>query len=116
MNLSSKLIRGVFTSVLLVLVAACLMTLAWGQATTSSTVSGIVTDQQGAAIVGANIKMLDKGTGALQTQTSNEAGRYIFTNAPSGDYTITVSKEGFTTHRIEDQKVEIGGTLTLNAS
>src|SRR5258707_12423452 len=112
MNLSSKLIRGVFSSVLLVLVAACLMTPAWGQATSSSSIAGLVTDPQGAVIPGAAVKLQDISTNAIQTSTTNEVGRYVFVNVPSGNYNINFSKEGFAAYKLSSQKVEIGSTLT----
>ena len=40
----------------------------WSQATSSSTVGGLVTDEQGAVIVGAEVKLIDSETGRAQSK------------------------------------------------
>src|ERR1017187_7799135 len=65
---------------------------AWAQATSSSSVTGQVTDQQKAAIPGAAVKLVDATTGASQTATTNDTGRYVFANVTPGAYTITITK------------------------
>ena len=89
--------------------------LAKSQATSSSTVSGQVTDQQGAAIVGVAIQMTEPTTNTTLTTSSNDVGRYVIVNVPSGTYTITFSKSGFSSYRVTDMVVTVGGTLTVNA-
>ncbi|MBS1857876.1 MAG: carboxypeptidase regulatory-like domain-containing protein [Acidobacteria bacterium] len=87
---------------------------AWSQAITG-TVSGLVTDQQNAAIAGAEVKITDAATGKTLSTISNDAGRYIFLNVSPGSYAITVTKPGFSTHRFPDQTVQVGQVLTINA-
>src|SRR5579872_6504676 len=89
---------------------------AWSQATSSASVAGIVTDEQNAAIPGAEVRVTDTGTGIAQTTLTNDAGRYVFVNVTPGTYTITVSKQGFTTFKIGAQKVDVGTTITVNAT
>lgn len=89
---------------------------AWSQATSTNSVSGIVTDQQTAAIVGAQVTLFDASTKQTMTATTNEAGRYVFVNVPSGNYRLTFTKEGFNTQKVENLQVEIGATLTVNGS
>jgi hypothetical protein len=89
---------------------------AWTQATSTSTVAGLVTDESGAAVVGAQVKIADPSTGSTQATLSNDTGRYVFVNVSSGTYTITVNKEGFTVYKVNAQKVEVGTTITVNAS
>jgi hypothetical protein len=79
-------------------------------------VAGQITDQQGAAIDGAEVKLADPGTNSTQTATTNEAGRYIFINISSGSYNVTFSKAGFAKYEVAGQKVEIGSSLTINAT
>src|ERR1700755_747981 len=87
---------------------------AWAQNAASGTISGQVTDPQGAAIAGAEVKLLDKGTGSARTFTTNEAGRYdIFNNNP-GLYDVTITRQGFSETKLSDQRVEVGNTLNLN--
>jgi hypothetical protein len=88
----------------------------WGQATSSSSVSGLVTDQQGATVPGTEIKLIDPSTKTALTTTANQAGRFIFLNIPSGKYAITFSKTGFNLYRVDAVEVEVGSVLTINAA
>ena len=85
------------------------------QATSTGSVSGIVTDQQQAAIPGAEVLLLDPSTKETSTTKSNGAGRYIFVNVKSGTYTLSVVKDGFSTFRVDALPVTIGDSLTVNA-
>src|SRR4051812_41178798 len=88
---------------------------AWSQATSSATVTGLVSDESSAAVVGAEIRLVDLATTTAQTTTSNETGRYILVNVSPGTYTVTVTKAGFSAYKISAQKVDVGTTLTINA-
>ena len=103
------------TLVLVGLVTLC-ASLGWSQATSTSTVAGQVTDPQGAVIVGATVKMVDPTTNTTLATSTNEAGRYVIVNVPSGTYTVTFSKAGFNTFKVSDTQVVVGSTLNLNAS
>ena len=87
--------------------------LAMGQASTG-TVTGQVSDAQGAVIPAATIKLTDPTTNAVREITTNDVGRFTIPNIPPGDYVVTVTKEGFTAARLSGQHVEVGETLTLN--
>src|SRR5215470_19234084 len=80
----------------------------WSQATSSSTITGLVTDESNAAIVGAEVKIVDTATGSAQTTLSNETGRYVLVNVAPGTYVVTVSKQGFAVFKISSQKVDVG--------
>jgi hypothetical protein len=79
-------------------------------------VSGQVTDQQGAAITGATVKLTELSTNSVISVTTNEAGRYTFPNVSPGTYDLTVSKEGFSLSKTASQKVDVGLSLTINVS
>jgi len=86
----------------------------WGQATTSSSIVGQVTDTTQAAIPAANITLTDLSTKAARVTQTNEQGRYIFANVDPGKYSIVIIKEGFAKSEIPSQEVEVSSTLTLN--
>jgi hypothetical protein len=88
---------------------------AWAQTSSVGTVSGQVTDEQGAVIPGAEVKLTDTGTGATQTTVSNDAGRFTFASVPPGKYNVSFSKQGFSTFQVAAQNVQVGQVLTLNA-
>ncbi len=96
------------------LVFGLLTASAWAQNAASGTISGQVTDPQGAAIAGAEIKLIDKTTNAVRTFTSNEAGRYTILNVNPGLYDVTVTRQGFSETKLTAQEVQVGLTLTLN--
>ena len=93
-----------------------LSTSAWAQATSSSSVSGLVTDQQKSAIPGAEVKLVDPTTSQTSIAKTNDSGRYIFVNVGSGTYSLSVTKEGFSTFRTDALQVTIGQPLTVNAT
>ncbi|MCU1241065.1 MAG: Cna protein [Candidatus Acidoferrum typicum] len=66
-----------------------------GQAASSTSISGVVTDSSGALVADATVKLTDKATNTSRTTNTNDVGRYFFANVVSGDYEITASKTGF---------------------
>ncbi|MBV8831368.1 MAG: carboxypeptidase regulatory-like domain-containing protein [Acidobacteriaceae bacterium] len=89
---------------------------AWSQATSSATVTGQALDPQGAALPGAEVRLTDTATNATSTATTNDAGRYVFVNVTPGTYVMGFSKAGFASYRVSGQEVEVGTTLTVNAT
>jgi carboxypeptidase family protein len=83
-----------------VVVAACLA-LAWcipavGQVVKGS-ISGTVTDPQGAVVSGAQVKATNAATGAVLTTSSDSSGLFRFNLIPAGEYKIEVAAQGFRT-------------------
>jgi hypothetical protein len=76
--------------------------------------TGIVTDPQGAAVPGAQVTLTDTATKTAQTTTTNESGRYVFASINAGTYDVLVSKTGFKTHKAAAQKVSLGTQLTID--
>ena len=63
--------------------------------TSRGTVSGLVTDPAGAAVVSANVELRNTATNVARTTISNEAGFYRFDAVDPGPYAITVTSSGF---------------------
>jgi hypothetical protein len=63
--------------------------------TETATISGLVTDESGAVMPGAEVKLQSVERGTLQTTTTNNAGIYVFATVPPGQYQIRVGKTGF---------------------
>lgn len=61
---------------------------------TSSTVTGKITDPSGSIVPAAQISIANEGTGLRHVTTSNDAGSYVLPLLPPGRYRITVQKEG----------------------
>jgi hypothetical protein len=77
---------------------------------------GTVTDQSGASVAGAGVKILAVDTGIAQDQRTNSKGYYRFPGLAVGRYTVTVTNKGFKTRVIEDVILQVGQTRTLDAT
>jgi len=78
--------------------------MAFGQA--RSTLRGLITDELGAAIVGANVTLTDTA-GTEKKTTTNAEGVYTFTGLTPGKYTITAAAPGFAASDLK--QVEVSG-------
>jgi len=67
---------------------------AWGQDVTA-TVTGTVTDQTGAVIVGATVTVKSVERGTVFKDVTNDAGIYRIAQLPVGNYELRVEKDGF---------------------
>jgi len=97
---------------LLVLIALS-SSIAWAQS--AGTVQGQITDQQGAAIPGVDIKLTDTTTNTTITAVTNNAGRYIVSNVPPAKYTVSFSKTGFNARKVDQQDIQVGVISTIDA-
>src|SRR5215467_11290001 len=85
----------------------------WPQSTASGTVTGTITDQSGAVVTNAQVKLTDTATGKSRNAATNSSGRYIFVNVDPGHYEVTAAKQGFATSKTSSD-VKVGLTSTLN--
>lgn len=83
------------------------------QAVASGTVAGTITDQSGAVVSGAQVKLTDTATGTSRNATTDNSGHYIFVNIDPGHYNLTAAKPGFATSKTSSD-VLVGQTTTLN--
>jgi hypothetical protein len=70
--------------------------------TATSSVRGTVVDQQGNAVVGANVTLTNVEKGFTRNQTTNESGGYVFTAIPPGTYRVEAEATGFKKSVISD--------------
>jgi hypothetical protein len=86
----------------------------WGQAVSTGTIAGTVTDNTGAVVAGATITTVDKTTGDTRGTTSNEEGHFIFQNVNPGSYTVKFKKAGFAELDVTGVTVEVGTQVNEN--
>ena len=79
---------------LLLLVGVVSSNSAWGDELYGR-VRGTVTDQSGAVLSGAEVRLTNIGTGATLVQSSTNDGSFVFANLVSGTYKLSASKSGF---------------------
>src|SRR5579883_2836718 len=68
----------------------------WSQEVTG-TITGTVTDPQGAAVAGATVTATDTDRGTTRTATTNSGGVFTLTRMPVGNYSVKASASGFKT-------------------
>jgi outer membrane receptor protein involved in Fe transport len=90
--------------------------LAYGQGTRGS-IRGNVTDPNGAAVVGANVRLIDVAKGQeIRTVQSSADGEYQFLEVEPATYNILITAPGFGEARLTDVKVEPNRNLQLDAA
>ena len=83
-------------------------------ATAAAALNGTVRDPSGAAVPDATITLTNTRTGFKQVTKSNATGNYSLVNISPGNYTATVSKEGFSTGKASDFELAVNQTATIN--
>jgi hypothetical protein len=92
--------------------AFCVLPSAFGQSTTA-TLSGTVTDQNGAVVSAVEITVENIGT-ALRRQTiTNDEGYFTVPLLPPSTYSITAQRTGFTPVRIANVVLNVGDQKSL---
>src|SRR5438445_41402 len=82
------------TSILFVLAAFLCTTPVFGQAFTA-TLTGAVTDPNGASVPGASVKAQNISTNETRRTLTDGEGRFAVTQLLPGDYEVTAEAKGF---------------------
>ncbi len=88
----------------------------WAQANTTGGITGRVTDPSGAVIVGATVKLVNPATGNAQNASTDQSGRFIFTNLTPGYYNVVVTHSGFQSVTLTRNLVVTNQTLALKVA
>ena len=101
MNSVSRLPRSLF-----ILIFALLLSANVAAQQTRGTLRGLITDELGAAIVGASVTLTD-ATGVQKKTTTNGDGVYTFAGLAVGSYKLQATAPGFTLS--DEQTIDIKG-------
>jgi hypothetical protein len=74
---------------------ALILTTSAAAQTGLATVTGLVTDDSGAGVPGLTVTATNQATNIAYTGVTNDAGNYVITSVPIGDYVISVDAQGF---------------------
>ena len=97
----------------LALACVCAARVCAQQAT--ATLRGMVTDPNGAVIVGATVKATNAATGTTRETTTNNDGLYVLPNLPPGDYELRAEAQGFTPKVAKEPiTLQVGQTVTVD--
>lgn len=82
---------------------------------TSSTISGIITDQAGEGLAGATVVAIHTPSGSRYGTTSNVTGRYTLPAVRvGGPFSVTVSYTGFEAQTIEGVMTSLGSSTNVD--
>jgi hypothetical protein len=79
-----------------------------------ASIQGIVKDQTGGAVVGANVEVANLDTGLRGEATSNESGLYTLPSLPVGRYRIKATSKGFSVEEVSEIKLDVGQTARVD--
>ncbi len=82
----------------------------------TATISGVITDQSGAVVAGAEVRVTNTDTNGTWVGTSNGSGVYLVTGLKPGSYRIHVAKEGFKTIDLTDLTLNVQDSVSRNFS
>jgi hypothetical protein len=85
-------------------------------ASTTGSISGIVTDASGGVVVGATVTALETQTGVKTEITTDSKGFYNFSSLPIGTYTVEVAASGFKTYRQTSLVIDANAALRVDVS
>ncbi len=85
-----------------------------GWAQTQSRLAGMVTDNTGAVIVGAQVSVRNAATGVVTNSTSNDTGTYAFPFLAPGEYELTCEFQGFRKFVRKGLTMETGAARTVD--
>jgi iron complex outermembrane receptor protein len=108
--LSRFLVQCVLTMLLLVIAGA---SSPGAYASADSAIRGRVTDESGARVAGALVRLRSRSVVALIERTDRQ-GAYAFEHLGTGDYVLEVLAEGFATQTSERLHLAPGQTVTLD--
>ena len=80
----------------------------------SGSIEGTVTDPSGAVVAGATVTATNVATSVATTRQTTNAGFYVITPLPAGEYKVTVTANGFQTLAQSNIAVNALETTSLN--
>jgi Carboxypeptidase regulatory-like domain/TonB dependent receptor len=87
---------------------------AFGQSAGAATITGTLTDPQGAVLADASVIVRNADTGVDRQVITSGAGIYVAPFLQPGHYELTASKPGFSKLVRKDLVLQVGQTLTID--
>lgn len=100
------------TVVLIVCIATVFAGISVHAQATSGNIAGIVADQSGAVIAGAQVKATNEATGVVTAAAANQSGEFLIQNLLPGQYDLSASAPGFKTFTLRNFEVQLNNTAS----
>jgi hypothetical protein len=108
--MKARLVKGVVAGLLTMCCAGALL------AQGTSSIRGVVSDQQKGVIPSAKVTLTSKDGGAARSGVSTAAGEYTFLQMRPGTYELTVEVPGFVSRKFADIQLLVDTPATLDVS
>ena len=82
----------------------------------TANLQGTVTDSTGAVVANASVALTDEATQVRRTTVSDASGVYLFPALPISTYDLMVTASGFKTYLQKGIVLEVGSSISVNAS
>jgi hypothetical protein len=79
----------------------------------TGSISGVITDPNGAVVPGVWVQLVEPETGLTRTATSNEAGLYTFPAVSTGRYRLSAQVSGFKRYEQPNITLQVNQNLTI---
>jgi hypothetical protein len=107
-----RIVLGLIVPAIIILGLPAVEAVAQGE--TTSAIVGQVSDASGAAVPGATITIHNTETGLRRTVTTDDSGRFDFTQLKPGTYTVRVEAQGFEAQQNDAVTSGLGQKQTVN--
>lgn len=97
------------------LIAIFISVAVFAQSNTGS-ITGIITDPNGAVVPAATVAIINQGTNDRRNVTADSDGRYDVPSLPTGIYSIEVTASGFQTTTRKDLRLAVGERARLDVT
>ena len=88
----------------------------FAQAVAVAEVGGVITDNTGAAIAGAEVKIIETEKQIVRNTNSDPQGRYTLPNLPVGPYRLEVTAAGFKSYVQSGILLQVGNNVQINVT
>jgi outer membrane receptor protein involved in Fe transport len=79
-----------------------------------ASLNGTVTDASGAAVPSAKVSVKNTATGFSRGTETSDAGLYVFTALPVGQYDLSIDAQGFKSAKRTALQLDVGATATVD--
>src|SRR5437870_3396248 len=77
-------------------------------------ISGVVSDESGAALPGVEVQVTQTDTGATRFVVTDERGEYVLANLPIGPYKLEAKLQGFSSYERTGITLTVGATPAIH--